>query len=137
MTQAQSFSVRPKVYFEEWYDPLICGIRWVSELISIAGGEDCFAVKAKEASGRGRIIEHADEVVCQAPDIIIASWCGRKFNQKHMIERHGWEKIPAVRNHQLFEIKSADILQPGPAALSDGLSQLQQILVHWQPLDAC
>ena len=131
-SQAQAFQVRPKVYFEEWYDPLICGIRWVSELIGIAGGIDCYAEQAKQSLGKDRIIADAGEVIGKAPDIIIGSWCGRKFNPERVRERSGWEQIPAVKTQQLFEIKSADILQPGPAALTDGVKQLHHIIEQWQ-----
>ncbi|HEY1726254.1 MAG TPA: ABC transporter substrate-binding protein [Steroidobacteraceae bacterium] len=122
---------RPRVYFEEWDQPLICGIRWVAELIEIAGGQDCFPELSVQAHARGRIIADPLEVVRRAPDIMIASWCGKRFNSARVLERAGWESLPAVRNQQLREIKSCDILQPGPAALTDGLRQLQQIIAAW------
>jgi iron complex transport system substrate-binding protein len=126
---------RPRVYFEEWDQPLICGIRWVAELVEIAGGEDCFPELSMQPQGRGRIIADPLEVVRRAPDIMIASWCGKKFNRARVLERPGWDALPAVRNGQLAEIKSCDILQPGPAALTDGLAQLQRIIATaaWQP----
>jgi len=130
-TQAAQYSKRPRVYFEEWDEPQICGIRWVSELIELAGGIDCFADLAKEPSAKNRIIS-AEEVVRRQPDIIIASWCGKKFQAKHLLQRPRWNAIPAIANDQIFEIKSADILQPGPAALSDGLQQLRAIIARWQ-----
>jgi len=122
---AHSLPRRPRVYFEEWDEPLISGIGWVSELIAIAGGEDCFADLAQERSARQRIIADPQEVVVRAPELIIGSWCGKKFAPEKVRARPGWNGIPAIRNGQLREIKSCDILQPGPAALSDGLLQLQ------------
>ena len=119
---------RPRVYFEEWDQPLICGIRWVAELVAIAGGEDCFPELSAQPHASGRIIEDPMEVVRRKPEVIIASWCGKKFNPARMLERPGWDAIPAVRNARLAEIKSCDILQPGPAALTDGLRQLQRII---------
>jgi len=129
--QAAQCNKRPRIYFEEWDEPLICGIRWVSELIELAGGIDCFADLAIEPSAKNRIIS-PEEVVRRQPDIIIASWCGKKFRPQHMQQRPLWETIPAIVYDQVFEIKSADILQPGPAALSDGLNQLRTIIKRWQ-----
>lgn len=126
--QAAALPWRPRVYFEEWNGPLISGIRWVSELIEIAGGEDCFGNLAQHASAKQRIVADPDEVVRRAPDIIIGSWCGKKFQPESVKARPGWQATPAVRNGRLYEIKSCDILQPGPAALSDGLSQLHAII---------
>jgi iron complex transport system substrate-binding protein len=123
--------VRPKVYFEEWDEPLISGIGWVAELIEIAGGVDCFAELASRPHARDRIIADSDEVVRRMPDIIIGSWCGKKFQPEAVINRPEWQDIPAVRNGMLFEIKSADILQPGPYAITHGLRQLQQIVQRW------
>jgi iron complex transport system substrate-binding protein len=122
---------RPKVYFEEWDVPNISAIRWVSELMGIAGGDDCFPELAQEAMGKGRIIADSLEVVRRNPDIIIGSWCGKKFRAEKVAARAGWEQVNAVKNGQLFEIKSADILQPGPAALTDGVAQLHQIIQKW------
>ena len=122
---------RPRVYFEEWGDPLISGIQWVSELIDLAGGEDCFPELASSALAKGRIIEDPNEVVRRAPDIIIGSWCGRKFQSKKLIARPGWSNIPAVRHGDVYEIKSALILQPGPAALTDGVSKIHEIVKQW------
>lgn len=123
---------RPKVYFEEWDDPLISGIRWVSELIELAGGRDTFSDNAKESLGKNRIIADPMEVVRREPDIIIASWCGKKFRPEKVAARRGWDDVPAVRDKQIFEIKSALILQPGPAALTDGLSELRRIIGGWR-----
>ena len=119
---------RPRVYFEEWDQPLISGIRWVAELVGIAGGEDCFPELSTQSLATARIIADPMEVVRRAPDVMIASWCGRKFNPARVHERPGWDAMPAVRNGRLSEIKSCDILQPGPAALTDGLTQLQRII---------
>jgi iron complex transport system substrate-binding protein len=118
---------RPRVYFEEWDEPLISGIGWVSELIEIAGGEDCFPDLARCASARDRILRPRD-VIAARPDIIIGSWCGRKFRPEKVAARDGWAEIPAIRNGRIHEIKSTVILQPGPAALTDGLDQLAAII---------
>jgi iron complex transport system substrate-binding protein len=112
---------RPRVYFEEWDEPLISGICWVSELIEIAGGQDVFAELRTRQAAKDRIIA-ADQVIAAAPDIIIASWCGKKVVPRKIRERPGWNAIPAVRNGRIVEIKSPLILQPGPAALTDGLA---------------
>ena len=123
---------RPKIYFEEWDEPHISAIRWVSELISIAGGDDCFPELALMPMGKDRIIADGQTIVDRAPDIIIGSWCGKKFRAEKVAARVSWQDIPAVKNKQLFEIKSADILQPGPAALTDGVAQLHRIVQQWQ-----
>ncbi|MBU6224366.1 MAG: ABC transporter substrate-binding protein [Burkholderiales bacterium] len=130
--KAAKFKRRPKIYFEEWDEPRISCIRWVSELITIAGAEDCFPELANMPLGKDRIITDDQSIVERAPDIIIGSWCGKKFRAEKIRQRAGWENIPAVKNNQLFEIKSADILQPGPAALTDGVAQLHQIVLQWQ-----
>lgn len=122
---------RPRVYFEEWDDPPITAIRWVSELIEIAGGQDIFPELAQRPLGRERIIADAHEVVRRAPDLIIGSWCGKKFRPERVAARDGWQQVPAVRDGQLHEIKSADILQPGPAALTDGVAQLHRLVLAW------
>lgn len=129
---AANFKHRPKIYFEEWDEPRISCIRWVSELITVAGGDDCFPELAHMPMGKDRIIAHDQIIMDRAPDIIIGSWCGKKFRSEKVSQRPGWENIPAVKNNQLFEIKSADILQPGPAALTDGVAQLHQIVQQWQ-----
>lgn len=131
-TAASNFKRRPIIYFEEWDEPRISAIRWVSELITIAGGDDCFPELAIMPMGKDRIIADDQSIVSRAPDIIIGSWCGKKFRSEKVSQRAGWESIPAVKNNQLFEIKSADILQPGPAALTDGVAQLHQIIQQWQ-----
>jgi iron complex transport system substrate-binding protein len=118
----------PKVYFEEWDDPMISGIAWVSELIGIAGGIDIFPELAGCKSAKDRIVT-PDAVIARAPDIIIGSWCGKKFNKDKVAARPGFDAIAAVRNRKLHEIKSALILQPGPAALTDGLAALENIIL--------
>ena len=122
---------RPKVFFEEWDVPHISAIRWVSELLGIAGGDDCFPELATQAMGKDRIIADGAEIVRRNPDIIIGSWCGKKFRPEKVAARAGWADVNAVKNKQLFEIKSADILQPGPAALTDGVAQLHSIISTW------
>ncbi len=129
--KAEKLPARPKVYFEEWYDPLISGIRWVSELVEIAGGRDCFPELATESLATGRIIPDPDEVVRRAPDIVIGSWCGRKFRPERLIGRPGWDEIPAVRAGEVHEIKSPIILQPGPAALTEGVEAIHRIIERW------
>ncbi|KAA8985522.1 cobalamin-binding protein [Halospina sp. K52047b] len=124
----QAQGPRPRVYFEEWGDPMITGIGWVSELIHIAGGEDVFPERAAEPGARERIIEDPNEVVARQPDLIIGSWCGRKFRSEQVAERPGWDAIPAVANNALYEVKSPLILQPGPAALTDGLDALCELI---------
>lgn len=130
--QAGADAQRPRVYFEEWDEPLFSGIQWVSELVGIAGGDDCFPELARESLGKNRIIEDPKTVIDRQPDIIIGSWCGKKFRPQRVAERPGWNAIPAVREQQIFEIKSAVILQPGPAALSDGVQQIRAIIRDWQ-----
>jgi iron complex transport system substrate-binding protein len=125
---ARAFSSRPKVYFEEWDDPMISGIRWVSELIEIAGGEDVFSEQSRSKAAAGRIVPDPRIVVEKNPEVIIGSWCGKKFRPERVAARPGWDAVPAVRDNQLFEVKSADILQPGPAALTDGVRRIHEIL---------
>lgn len=122
---------RPKVYFEEWDEPPITGIRWVAELVRLAGGDDLFPERALESLAKARILEDADEVIRRAPDIILGSWCGKKFRPEKVAARPGWNAIPAVRDGQLFEIKSPLILQPGPAALTDGVNEIARIIRAW------
>lgn len=122
---------RPKVYFEEWDEPIITGIRWVAEIIGIAGGDDCFPELAREPLAKQRILPNGDEVVRRAPDIILGSWCGKRFRPDKVVARPGWDTIPAVRHGDLYEIKSPIILQPGPAALFDGLDEIHRIVAEW------
>ena len=128
---AATLQRRPRVFFEEWYDPHISAIAWVSELVGIAGGDDCFPELAKEPMGKGRIIADGGEIVRRNPDIIFGSWCGRKFRPAHVRARPGWQEVNAVKNDQLFEIKSAEILQPGPACLTEGVEQIHSIIMAW------
>ena len=129
--KTSNYAKRPKVYFEEWDEPPISAIRWVSELIQIAGGDDCFPELSIQSMGKDRIIADPMEIVRRSPDIIIGSWCGKKFRPDKVAARKGWGDVPAVKNAQIFEIKSADILQPGPAALTDGVNQLHRIINNW------
>jgi len=123
---------RPRVFFEEWDEPHISAIRWVSELLTLAGGQDVFAELAQRPMGKDRIIADGSEIVRRLPDMVIGSWCGKKFRAEKVAARAGWADLPAVRNGQLFEIKSADILQPGPAALTDGVAQLHRLISQWR-----
>jgi iron complex transport system substrate-binding protein len=129
--QAAALPRRPRVYFEEWDDPPITGIRWVAELLRIAGGDDVFPELAAEPLAKQRILADAGEVVRRAPDIIIGSWCGKKFRPDSVAARPGWDAIPAVRDGELHEVKSPLILQPGPAALTDGVRALATIIHGW------
>lgn len=131
---AASLPERARVYFEEWNEPLICGIGWVSELIDLAGGIDIFADVAGKPAARGRIIADPNEVIRRAPDVIIGSWCGRKFRPEELVARPGWDAIPAVRNGLVIGMKSADILSPGPSAILEGLPQLQAAVQRWAAL---
>src|SRR3954452_6293611 len=128
--QAATLPRRPRVYFEEWDEPMISGIQWVSELIEIAGGIEVFPTHAANKNAKDRIVS-AGDVIAAAPDIIIGSWCGKKFVPAKVAARPGFGQIPAVRDGVLHEIKSALILQPGPAALTDGLDQLVRIVSDW------
>ena len=127
--RASQLSWRPKVYFEEWDDPMISGIAWVSELFEAAGGLDVFADRAACKSAKDRIVT-ADEIIQAAPDVIVGSWCGKKFRPDKVANRPGFDRIPAVRRGAVHEIKSPLILQPGPAALTDGFAALQAIIAN-------
>ncbi len=122
---------RPRVYFEEWDEPRISAIRWVSELVGVAGGDDIFPELAQKSLGKDRILADDGLILARRPEIVIGSWCGKKFRPERVASRPGWTDVPAVRDRQLFEIKSAEILQPGPAALTDGVRQLHQIMREW------
>jgi iron complex transport system substrate-binding protein len=128
--QAEQLPRRPRVYFEEWDEPMISGIKWVSELIETAGGIEVFPALTENKNAKDRIVA-ADAVIAAAPDIIIGSWCGKKFVPAKVTARPGFGAIPAVRDGALHEIKSPLILQPGPAALTDGLDQLVRIVGDW------
>ncbi len=123
---------KPRVYFEEWYDPLISGICWVSELIEVCGGVDIFAENRHFPDAKRRIIADPNEVIRRKPDIIVASWCGKMFKPERLIAREGWQEIPAVANGYLFEVPSPIILQPGPAALTEGIERLLKIFDVWE-----
>jgi iron complex transport system substrate-binding protein len=129
--EVTKMKVRPKVYFEEWYDPIMTGIQWVAELVELAGGDYCFPENAKESLAKNRILADPGVVVEKQPDIILVSWCGKKFKPRRMLDRPGWNKIPAVKNDQVFELPAEDILQPGPAALTDGLQAIRTIINDW------
>jgi iron complex transport system substrate-binding protein len=122
---------RPRVYFEEWDEPMITGIRWVAELVRIAGGDDIFPERAEKSLARDRILADDTQVLERAPEIIFGSWCGKKFRPDTVAARPGWNALPAVRDAQLFEIKSPIILQPGPAALTDGVRELAAHIRAW------
>jgi iron complex transport system substrate-binding protein len=129
--KAARLARRPRVYFEEWDEPNISCIAWVSELLGIAGGDDIFPERAACSLGRDRILADPLEVARRAPDIVIGSWCGKKFRADRVAARPGWDAIPAVRAGELHEVKSPLILQPGPAALTDGLDALHAIVAKW------
>ena len=129
--QAATLPQRPKVYFEEWDEPLIIGIRWVAELVRIAGGDDVFPELSAQSLAKARILASGDPVVERAPDIILGSWCGKKFRPERVAARPGWDAIPAVRDGELHEIRSPLILQPGPAALTDGVREIAAIIQRW------
>jgi iron complex transport system substrate-binding protein len=127
---------KPKVYFEEWYDPLISGICWVSELIELAGGIDIYKEKQNASLAKDRIIGNTNEVVEKNPDIIIASWCGKKFKKEKLVARENWDQINAVKDDLVFEIDSSIILQPGPAAVTEGVKEIAGIIGKWNSLNA-
>ena len=128
---AAAWPRRPRVYFEEWDEPMISAIQWVSELLAVAGGDDIFPELACQSMGRNRVISDPLAPVHRAPDIVVGSWCGKKFRPERVAARPGWADVPAVRAGALHEIKSCDILQPGPAALTDGLEQLHRLFACW------
>ncbi|MCQ0971936.1 cobalamin-binding protein [Paracoccus sp. TK19116] len=127
MAETTAGRAQPRVYFEEWDEPMISGIRWVSELVEIAGGRECFPELARCGAARDRILT-SDQVIGAAPDVILASWCGKKVRAEKIAARPGWDRIPAVRDGRIVEIKSPLILQPGPAALTDGLDAIRAAL---------
>ncbi|HTH39095.1 MAG TPA: cobalamin-binding protein, partial [Pyrinomonadaceae bacterium] len=126
---ASKFPYRPRAFFEEWYDPLISGIRWVDELFEIAGGDTVFPELRQQQGAKDRIIS-LERVIEADPQVIIGSWCGRQVKKNLIRERQGWDKIDAVRSDRVFEVKSTYILQPGPAALTEGIKQIHAILAH-------
>jgi iron complex transport system substrate-binding protein len=125
--KAKAFPRRPRVYFEEWDEPMISAIRWVSELVEIAGGEDVLSELSRSQAASGRIHD-GSQVIRRDPEVILGSWCGKKFRPERVAARPGWETVAAVKADQLFEVKSADILQPGPAALTDGVRRIHSVL---------
>jgi iron complex transport system substrate-binding protein len=127
-TAAATWPRRPRVYFEEWHDPLITGIQWVAEVIRIAGGDDVFPELSSNSLAKDRIIPDPATVPGRSPEVILASWCGKKVQFDHIYGREGWEEVPAIQNRHVFEIDSSIILQPGPAALTDGLDEIHRIL---------
>jgi len=129
--QSRALARRPKVYFEEWDEPPITGIRWVAELVRIAGGDDIFPERAAEPLAKQRILADGEEAARRAPDIVFGSWCGKKFRAEKVAARPGWADVPAVRDGELHEIKSPLILQPGPAALTDGVRELARVIQGW------
>jgi iron complex transport system substrate-binding protein len=129
-SRAEQLAKRPRVFFEEWDDPLISAIGWVSELVEIAGGTDVFADRANQAAAKDRMVT-MEEVVTREPELIIGSWCGKKFRPERVMARPGFDRTPAQRQQEVFEIKSSLILQPGPAALTDGLEELPRIVQRW------
>jgi iron complex transport system substrate-binding protein len=134
--RAAQWSRRPIIYFEEWNEPLMSGIGWAAELIGIAGGIDAFPELSVHQSAKQRIIADPLDVVRRAPDIIIGSWCGRKFQPETLRARPGWDAIPALQNNMLFELKSPDILSPGPSVITEGLRQISDMVAHWQQAQA-
>jgi iron complex transport system substrate-binding protein len=130
--RAAQWQRRPVIYFEEWNEPLMSGIGWAAEMITLAGGTDAFPELSIHQSAKQRIIADPQEVVRRAPDIIIGSWCGKKFQPDSLRNRPGWDAIPALQNNMLFEIKSPDILSPGPSAITEGLAQISAIVAQWQ-----
>ncbi|MDP3720008.1 MAG: cobalamin-binding protein [Acidobacteriota bacterium] len=125
--QAAALPWRPKVFFEEWYDPLISGIRWTEELVQIAGGDPTFPELDRASLARDRIVT-SEQVIARAPDVIIGSWCGKPVRPARIAARPGWAEVPAVKNERIYEVKSTYILQPGPAALTEGVRQLHDII---------
>ena len=128
--QAATLKRKPRVYFEEWDEPMISGIGWVSELIAVAGGIDVFAELSAQKSAKNRIVS-AEQVIAASPDIIVGSWCGKKFVPRRVAERPGFGTVPAVATGWLREVKSTIILQPGPAALTDGIDALAAMFQEW------
>lgn len=131
-TRAHRRTRVPRVFFEEWYDPLISGICWVSELIELCGGTDIYVENRNYPDAKRRIIADNADVIARQPDILIASWCGKGFKPEKVIAREGWKAVPAVKYNQLYDIHSSIILQPGPAALTDGVRAIELIYDKWE-----
>lgn len=134
--RAAPWTRKPVIYFEEWNEPLMSGIGWAAELIELAGGVDAFPELSAQPGAKERIIADPLDVVRRAPDIIIATWCGKKFQPLQLTARPQWDTIPAVQNGMVFEIKSPDILSPGPAAITEGLRQISDMVALWQAQQA-
>jgi iron complex transport system substrate-binding protein len=134
--EAATLPRRPKVYFEEWDEPRISGIQWVAELVRLAGGDDIFPELAAQSLAKHRILANDDEIIARAPDIVFGSWCGKKFQPAKVAARPGWSNVPAVRTGDLHEIKSPLILQPGPAALTDGVRAIAAVIRGWGESDS-
>ena len=134
--EAALLPCRPKVYFEEWDEPRISGIRWVAELVRLAGGDDIFPELAAQSLAKHRILADDREIIARAPDIVFGSWCGKKFQPGKVAARDGWATVPAVRDGELHEIKSPIILQPGPAALTDGVREMARHIARWSRAQA-
>ena len=124
---SEAWPRRPRVYFEEWDDPLISGIQWVEELVEIAGGDPVFPDRRHARLAKDRIVT-SEEVIAVAPDVIIGSWCGKPVRKERIVARPGWQQIPAVQRGQIYEVKSSFILQPGPAALTEGVGRIHALL---------
>lgn len=129
--EVAQWTIKPKVYFEEWDSPMISAILWVSEIIALAGGVNIFGDLSQAILAKDRILKDTDEVLHKNPDIILASWCGKKFTKHELIQRKGWEAINAVKNNRIYEIPSEIILQPGPASVLDGLDAIHAIFKSW------
>ena len=127
--QASQFATRPRVFFEEWDDPLISGIQWVEELVEVAGGDPVFPHLRHAKLGKDRIVS-SDAVIAANPDVIVGSWCGKPVRKERIASRPGWDQVAAVRNGHIYEVKSTYILQPGPASLTEGVRQLHEILAR-------
>ena len=125
---SSEFPHRPTVYFEEWHDPMITGIQWVAEVIRVAGGDDVFPELSSCSLAKDRIIADPAQVAARDPEVILASWCGKKVQFDHIYQRPNWDRVPAITNREVHEIDSSIILQPGPAALTDGLDEVHRIL---------
>jgi iron complex transport system substrate-binding protein len=133
--RAAQWKRKPVIYFEEWNDPLMSGIGWAAEIIEIAGGIDAFPELSVHQSAKRRIIADPAQVIERAPDIIIGSWCGKKFQPESLKSRAGWDTIPALKSNMLFEIKSPDVLSPGPSVITEGLRQISDMVARWQALE--
>jgi iron complex transport system substrate-binding protein len=126
---AARFPTRPRVFFEEWDDPLISGIAWVDELIEVAGGAPLFPELRRQSLAKDRIVP-ADRVAAADPEVVLASWCGKAVRKRTIVDRAGWAEVSAVREGHVYEVKSTYILQPGPASLTEGVRQLHALIAR-------